>query len=137
MLLDDEALKSIPEPIIEYVPEDVSPGELIQLVNRLADEVAKWRAATARYEAEAAEARAAHRLRLSEAKVLHQGKGSATIINAMADTTKTVVDALKMLTDAEARFLLASGRYEGVLAQYQSLKQSIALKIEELRTFRG
>ena len=39
--MDDDVLRSTPEPIIDYIPEDVTPGELIGLVNRLADEVAR------------------------------------------------------------------------------------------------
>lgn len=133
----EEALRASPEPIIEYIPEDVTPGELIGLVNRLADEVARWRSATARYEAETAEAKANHRMELNKAKVLFQGAGTATIINAMAETHDPVRKALEELTAAETRKALADGRYEGVLAQYQAAKQSISLRVEELRTFRG
>ena len=135
--MDNDVLRSTPEPIIDYIPEDVTPGELIGLVNRLADEVARWRSATARYEAEVAEAKKEHRMKLNEAKVLYQGHGTATIINAMAETHEPVRAALEVLTAAEARKALADGRYEGVLAQYQAVKQSIGLKMEELRTFRG
>ena len=135
--MDDEALRSTPEPIIDYIPEDVTPGELIGLVNRLADEVARWRSATARYEAEVAEAKKEHRMKLNEAKVLYHGQGTPTIINAMAETHEPVRTALEVLTAAEAHKALADGRYEGVLAQYQAVKQSISLKVEELRTFRG
>lgn len=135
--MDDDVLRSTPEPIIDYIPEDVTPGELIGLVNRLADEVARWRAATARYEAEVAEAKKEHRMKLNEAKVLYHGQGTPTIINAMAETHEPVRAALEVLTASEARKALADGRYEGVLAQYQAVKQSISLKVEELRTFRG
>lgn len=123
--------------VVDYVPEEATPGQLIALVNMLADEVNKWRTLTSRYEAELAEKKAAYKIELAKAKVLFQGHGTATIINALAETSEYALRANEAMTKAESNYLIANGRYDGVLAQYQAVKQSLNLKVEELRTFRG
>lgn len=123
--------------IVDYVPEEATPGSLIGLVSMLADEVAKARSITARYEAELAEKKKTYKRELNIAKVLHRDNKTPTIINALAETTPAVMVAEDELTIAEANLRLSEGRYDGVLAQYQSIKKAIDLKLEELRTFRG
>lgn len=123
--------------VCDYIPEEATPGKLIGLVNMLADEVAHWRELSSRYEAELAEKKKNYKLRLAKAKVLYLDKGNATIVNAFAESDPLTIAAANEMTEVESKMILAQGKYDGVLAQYQALKVSINLKQEELKTFRG
>lgn len=125
------------DPVTQYIPESVTPGQLIRLVNQLADDVAKWRDALARYKAEKAEVDGAYKQARAEARFKHRDARPTSLINVLADMDSAVVVALQKQAELDGRVELAQGIYEGLLAQYQAVKQSISLRVEELRTFRG
>ncbi len=123
--------------IIDYIPQDATPVQLMNIVNMLADEVNKWRNASAQYEAELSLARSNYKTAFAKAKVIHSDKKVASIINAYAETEPLVLAESEKVNAIESKYILANGKYEGVLAQYQAVKHNINLKIQELRTFNG
>lgn len=122
----------------EFIPEGLEIPQLDQLGRQLANEVARLSKVVANYEAEVSNKAKAYKLELAKAKVLlKDSKYSPTMVNAMAETTPTVMVAADNLQQAEAILLIGKADLEGRDKQYQMIKKIIELRVQELRVFRG
>lgn len=127
-----------PKQLGEYISEDMSPPQLNQLGAQLANEVNRLGKVVAGYEADFAIKTKAYKLELAKVKVLYKdAKMQPTMINAIAETSDSVVAAGNDLQCAEAVLLMSKAELEGRDKQYTMVKKIIDLKVQELRTFRG
>lgn len=120
----------------EFIPESLEPIQLEQLGRELANEVARLGKIVAGYEVEVTAKSKVYKLELAKAKILQRdSKYSATVINAMAETSEGVVMAGNYLQQAEANLIVGKAELEGRDKQYMMLKKIIDLKIQEIRVF--
>lgn len=127
-----------PKQLGEYISEELNPSQLNQLGAQLANEVNRLGKVVAGYEGDFAMKSKIYKLELAKAKVLYKDtKMQPTMINAIAETSDSVVAAGNDLQCAEAVLLMSKAELEGRDKQYTMVKKIIDLKVQELRTFRG
>lgn len=122
----------------EFIPDDLQPAQLDKLGRELSNEVARLGKIVAQYESKLVEVSKAYKLALARAKIMFKDTRYApTMINALAETDETVIQAADAVQLAEARLLIGKAELDGREAQYQMVKKIMDLKIQELRVFRG
>jgi hypothetical protein len=127
-----------PKELGEYIIEELTPSQLSQLGAKLASEVNKLGKVVAGYESDFAIKTKIYKLELAKAKVLYKdARMQPTMINAIAETTESVIVAGNDLQCAEALLLMGKAELDGQDKQYTMVKKIIDLKVQELRTFKG
>lgn len=122
----------------DFIPEELEPLQLEKLGIELSNEVMRLNKIVAGYENEFTIANKRYKLELAKAKVLNKdSKYTPTMVNAIAETSDSVVDAGDDLQQAEANMLIGKAELSGKEGQYQMIKKIIDLKIQELRVFKG
>ena len=99
-----------PSQLPEFIPDDLSPGDLDRLTNRLANEVAR----------------------------LSRAVGTAHVDMKLKEGGyKKALAAADIFQQAEALYLMLKAELDGREAQYQAAKKLVDLKVQEIRSFRG
>ena len=121
----------------ELIPENLEPQQLYKLGTDLANEVSTLGKIVAGYEVELTAKSKIYKLELAKAKIIHMDKKyTATIVNALADTTPEVITASNYLMQAEANAIIGRAELAGREQQLMLVKKEMDLKVQELRTFR-
>lgn len=126
-----------PMQLPEYIPEDISPGELDRLTTRLANEVARLGKIVAKYELDVKAKEKAYKKEQGKAAVLHKNDGPPSLVKLIIEQNKDVVSMSDALQEAEALLIMAKAELDGRDKQYQAAKKLVDLKVQELRVFRG
>jgi len=126
-----------PGSIPEFIPDDLTPGELDRLTNGLSNEVARLAKIVAGYEIDMKLKEKGYKKSLSAAIVLNRGEGTPSIVKCIAEQTKAVLEAADAWQGAEALYIMGKAELDGREAQYQSAKKLVDLKVQEIRSFKG
>lgn len=122
----------------EFIPEGLEIPDLDQLGRQLSNEVSRLVKVVANYESDVSARTKEYKIELAKAKVLMKDtKYTPTMINAIAETSPSVMSAGDKVQEAEAVLLIGKAELEGRDKQYQMVKKIIDLKVQELRVFRG
>ncbi len=126
-----------PNTLPEYIPEDLSPGELDRLTNRLANELARLAKATAVAHIDMKLKEGGYKRALAAAVVMNIDRGTPSIVKHIAEQDSNTMAAANEHQMAEALYLMYKAELEGREAQYQAAKKLVDLKVQEIRSFRG
>ncbi|WP_333594384.1 hypothetical protein [Anaerospora hongkongensis] len=121
----------------EFIPEDLSPGELDGLTTALSNEVARLARLVGTYAINMKTKEKVYKKKLSAAIVLNKDKGTPSIVKCIAEQTRDVLDAEDEHQQAEALYIMGKAELDGREAQYQGAKKLVELKVQELRSFKG
>jgi len=121
----------------EFIPEGLEPIQLEQLGRQLSNEVMSLGRLVAQYENEFNARSREYKLELAKSKILNKdSKYTPTMINAIAETCDSVINAGYDLQQAGANLLIGRAELSGREGQLQLVKKSIDLKIQETRVFK-
>ena len=126
-----------PSQLPEFIPDDLSPGELDRLTTALANEVAKLSRAVGTAHVDMKLKDGGYKKALAAAVVLNKDMGTPTIVKCIAEQEHTVLAAAGICQQAEALYLMLKAELDGREAQYQAAKKLVDLKVQEIRSFRG
>jgi len=121
----------------EFIPEDLSPGELDGLTTALSNEVARLARLVGIYAVDMKLKEKGYKRKISAAIVLNKGKGTPSIVKCIAEQVDDVLTAGDEYQQAEALYIMGKAELDGREAQYQAAKKLVELKVQEIRNFKG
>ena len=122
---------------MDDIHADMTPAELNRLGARLANDVSRLGKIVAEYEINCKSKERRYKQTFAAAVVIRKDQGTPTIVKALAEIAPEVIAAADELEQAEALLIMGKAELDGADKQQQMVKQMIALRVQELRTFRG
>lgn len=117
------------------IPEQPTPGQLIQLLAQSSNDIGQWAVKVEQARSDFTKAQKKHKRELAAAMFRYGEEKNATLTKARAELDNAVIDAEEIMDVAEAKYKLMQAELDGMETAFVALRKIAEIRKTEMRTF--